>query len=459
MNCELTPSSRKSRRILLWIYGAALLYFVLKQVYYVLYVGGCPDQRAHFSYVIEMTRNPSLLPDFASIPMYYVYKWEGLTEYLYPIAGDVNYLGHPSLYYLLMAQTGSVRFLADGGVAFDYLRICLCNVLLASAGVLVAFRLGYRYLANRSPFAHALYAAAIAALPELGYVGASVNNDNLAFLAFTLFFAGILRYREEKLDFKTYLLIGAGFLLGSFSKLTAALIMLIMLAVILVLSVIRTKSLKLIANKWFLLTLPCYLLFLLYEILIYRKYGAWQPGLSVIAPEHFKATAFYVAPENRVPMTVWQYLRRFAGGIAHSWSSLYGHDGVVNAMADNGAFGLVYWIPVGVTLIAALVRCVRRKADCVSLPVSLAFLGTLAYHFYTGWSGFLKNGYSGGIQARYYLMLIVPFALVTAEALPPLLKTKKAKTAGAVLAVVLIACWLAGDALRLAVQFGFPAYE
>ena len=47
--------SRKTRRILIGIYGAALLYFIVKQVLLALYVSGFPDQRAHFSYIVEMS--------------------------------------------------------------------------------------------------------------------------------------------------------------------------------------------------------------------------------------------------------------------------------------------------------------------------------------------------------------------------------------------------------------------
>ena len=75
---------------------------------------------------------------------------------------------------------------------------------------------------------------AVAALPELGYVGSGISNDNLAFPAFAVFFTGVIRYDEDKPDFRTYALIGTSFLLGSFSKLTAAMIMLIMLITILV---------------------------------------------------------------------------------------------------------------------------------------------------------------------------------------------------------------------------------
>ena len=451
-------TSRKTRRILIWIYGAALLCFVLKQLYYAVYVGGFPDQRVHLSYVVEMCRNPSLLPDFANLPVWYGTGWDGLTQYLYKLEDAVNYLGHPPLYYLLAALTGPVRFLPDGGAVLDYLRVSLVSIAMTSCGAVLAFRLGFRYLKNRSPFVHALFAAAVATLPELGYVGGGASNDNLAFLAFAVFFTGVMRYhQEDKTDLKTYLLIGTGFLLGSFSKLTMAMIMLIMLAVILVMSVIRTKSLKLVANKWFLITLPCYLLFLVYEIAVYRRYGAFQPSLALIAPEYYATSVFYVVPENRVPLTFLQYLVKFAGGIGHSWSSIYNDPGSeFSAIMHNGVFGIVYWVPVAAALIAAAAQIIRRKTDRYTVPSVLAFLGTLAYHILSGWSGFLKSGYTGGAQARYYLPLIIPFAFIMCETVPAFFRTEKAKKTGKVLAVILILCQIAGDVPRVLLYVGFP---
>ena len=447
--------SRKTRRILIGIYGAALLYFIVKQVLLALYVSGFPDQRAHFSYIVEMCRNPALIPDFTAIPMYRVESWDGLTANLVRLNGAVNYLGHPALYYLLISLTGPVRFLPDGTVAFDYLKVILCNIALSSAGAAVAFRLGYRKLKGRSPVFHLLFAAAIVTLPELGYVGGSANNDNLAFLAFAIFFTGVMHYDGGKEDLKTYLLIGTGFLLGSFSKLTTALIMLIMLLVILVMSVVRTKSLKLVANRYFLFTLPCYLLFLAYLLVIHSRYGVWQPTLAVVAPEYFVKTNFYVAPENRVSMTLLQYADHFLGGIGYTWSSIYGHDQSINDLMNNRMAGLVYWIPVAVSMIAAAVQLIRKKADRFTVPAVLAFFGTLVYHFYNGWTGYLKNGYIGGNQARYYYALIIPFALIFASFLPEP-KTKKAKAVTVVLAVVLVALWLLGEAPRLLLT-GIPA--
>ena len=449
------PTSRKTQRILMFVYGAAFLYFTGKLCYYTLFIQDYLDPRAQLSYIIEMCLRPSLLPDFASMPMYDFVSADGGVRIMKLMEGHVNYLGHPPLYYLLMSLTGSVSFSADGTAAVDCLRLSAVNIALASVAVILAFRCGRRYLEGRSPLVHAVYAAAVVTLPELGYVGAGVNNDNLAFLAFVIFTAGLLRYQEDRTDLKAYLLIGIGFLLGSLSKLTMAMIMIIALLTVLVMSVIRTRSLKLIANRAFLITLPCYLAFLAYELAIHRRYGVWHPGLSVVAPEYFMTTTFYVPPEERAAMSLPQYLFRFMNGIRYTWSSLYGHNSEVTELMNNGLAGLVYWIVPAAAAAAAAARCIRRSWDRITLPVVLAFLGTLAYHFYSGWSGVRSSGYTGGIQARYYLPLIVPFALIFCDRIPPMFRTQKAKTAGSILAAVLIACWLAGDFPRLVFTLGF----
>ena len=195
--------------------------------------------------------------------------------------------------------------------------------------------------------------------------------------------------------------------------------------------------------------LPCFLLFLAYELIIHRRYGGWQPTLSLIAPEFYETTVFYVAPENRVPMSFFQFFSHFALGIAHSWSRAYGHNEQLNTLMDNGIPGLIFWVPVAAAVVAAVTQLIRRKCDRYTLPAVLGFAGTLAWHLWSGWSGFRVTGYAGGAQARYYLFLIVPFALILCEHFPPLFRTRKAKIAGTVIALLLIILWLAGDAPRL----------
>lgn len=449
------PAARRKRRILLGIYGAVLLYYVLKQVYFAVWIGGFPDQLGHLSYLAYLSDHPTLFPNFWNIPYGFVPgEREGLAILQFN-PNTVNNMIHPPLYYLIMNLFAGVKQMGDGTYGINIMRLRVLNIILSSSTVILAFRLGYTRMKERGPLVHVLYAMAIGTLPMLAYVGASLNNDNLAYFALVIFFTGLLRYSEGKEDLKTYLLVGIGFLLGSFAKLTTALLCLIMLAVVFVMSVIRTKSLKLILNKYFLVTLPCYLLFLIYEIWMKRTYGAWQPSLLDLCPSYYYTTVFYVPPEERVPMTFLQYVRKFVEGIGYSWSSLYCHNAEVTSIMKNLAWGVVYWVPVAAAVFAGFRSLFRRDGDRLPLPVALGFLGTLGYHFYSNWKGYPVSGYLGALQARYYLGMIVPFAFVMCSRVVPLFE--KRKTLGRVIAAVLIIGWIAGDAIRLVIFYGFPA--
>lgn len=449
-------SPRKAGRSLLWIYGAALLYFVLKQSLCYVFLKPFADQGNHLSYVVYMARFPSLLPDFRSMTLYIPDGMQGGFTIYKVYEGTISNMTHPPLYYQLMAFLGGVRSLPDGTCAVDLVRLRVMNMALADSAVILAFCLGYSRIRNRSPLVHALYAFAIVTLPMIAYVSASVNNDNLAFLALVVFVAGLLRYEEDRIDWQTYTLIGLGFLTGSLTKLTTALMCLLMLGTVLVLDIIRTRTLRLIRNKAFLIVLPCILVFLAYEIWVRRTYGSWQPSLYNLDPDYFYHTEFYTPPEERLPLTFLQYVRRFTEGMGHSWSSLYGETPTLNEKMHNGVFGAVYWVPVALTVFASVRDLVKKTGDRLAVPVSVGFLGAMAYHFYSNWTGYPISGYLGGCQARYYLAMIVPLAYVTCTRIPPLFERRK--ILGRVLAVLLIAAWIAGDGLKLLVNVAIPGF-
>jgi hypothetical protein len=229
-----------------------------------------------------------------------------------------------------------------------------------------------------------------------------------------------------------------------------------MLGTILVLDVIRTKSLRLVLNRAFLIVLPCIVLFLAYEVWVRRTYGSWQPSLYNLDPEYFYRTEFYTPPEKRLPLTFGMYVRRFAEGIGHTWSSFYGETPTLNERMHNGVFGIVYWIPVLLTVFAAIYGLVRKNRDRLALPVTVGFLGAMAYHFYSNWSGYPVSGYLGACQARYYLAMIVPLAYIMCTRIPPLFERRK--TIARVLAVLLIAAWIAGDGLKLLIYVAIPGF-
>ena len=130
--------ARKKRTVLLCLYGAALVYFILKMAYFAFFAGGFPDQTAQVSYLIEMCRGPQLLPDFAKLPLYSIVGRTGMTRQMIADPTSVNYLGHPPLYYLLLSLTGPVRFLADGTAEVDFLKLYISNILLTAAGAVLS---------------------------------------------------------------------------------------------------------------------------------------------------------------------------------------------------------------------------------------------------------------------------------------------------------------------------------
>ena len=107
-------------------------------------------------------------------------------------------------------------------------------------------------------------------------------------------------------------------------------------------------------------------------------------------------------------------------------------------------------------MFAAVRGLVKKNRDRLALPVAVGFLGAMAYHFYSNWSGYPISGYLGGCQARYYLAMIVPLAYIMCTRIPPLFE--KRKTIGRVLAGLLIAAWVAGDGLKLLLYVAIPGF-
>ena len=98
---------------------------------------------------------------------------------------------------------------------------------------------------------------------------------------------------------------------------------------------------------------------------------------------------------------------------------------------------------------------VKKTKDPLAFPVAFGFLGAMAYHLHSNWTGYPISGYLGACQARYYLAMIVPLAYIMCTRIPPLLE--KRRTLARVLALVLITVLIAGDGLKLLVYGVLPA--
>lgn len=189
----------------------------------------------------------------------------------------------------------------------------------------------------------------------------------------------------------------------------------IILAVIFLAELIRNRNLKLIINKYFLASLPIYLIAAAYFFIILKNYGSIQPGLEVIAPQELN-----IIPEaEREVMDFPAYIKFFFTNFGYTWGGIY-----------NGRFYLMktfesfvrfpFYLMAGLCLIRGVVGLIQwiRKKDNYGMIYTAAVISliiTITTQFFNGYRGFIERGYTGGYQARYYLCMIPILAFACGE--------------------------------------------
>jgi hypothetical protein len=163
------------------------------------------DEQAHYSYIAEMRETPTLVPRYESMRLINLEdgSW----------SAERNYLNHPPLYYLLMSV-----------LPFDVLSLRLANVVISALAVGLLCFIGLRAFAD--PMQHVIFASGVALCPKAQLMGGQINNDNLAFLAGAVVLFALTREQSTRIAVQT----GFGFVLGALSKLTAGLILGLLLA-------------------------------------------------------------------------------------------------------------------------------------------------------------------------------------------------------------------------------------
>ena len=191
--------------------------------------------------------------------------------------------------------------------------------LFAAAAALFLF-LGWR---RTAPLAgHVVYAAAVATVPPLAFVGAAVNNDALAFLAGGIALLGLVRWLEGRADGLTGTFVGAGLSLALLSKLTCGL--LVGFAVLGTLAFARRFALPERSGRFALAALPWLLLPAVHFVPVLLRYGTPIPSLEVTHPAAVVHSAFVAGPPAD-PRTLVTWSRLIAEMLALTWFSLAGH--------------------------------------------------------------------------------------------------------------------------------------
>ena len=420
---------------LVWILGKAALFRERVPP------GVPPDEPVHVSYVAWLEETGACLPRYEEM---HLLEADGR------FGAQPSYLAHPPAYYHLLRGLARVT----GGVPAGTLeratrRLRALSAPLFAAAAALFLWLGFRRAAPIP--AHALYAATIATVPPLAFVGSAVNNDVLAFLAGGLALLGLARLLEGRAGATTGALVGSGLALALLSKATAGLLALLAVAAALAFA---RRAVRWERDAPFLLALaPWLLLPALHYVPILLRYGTPVPSLDVVDPEAFARSAFVDAPgASRLAVVPWamKLLKVFGS----TWLSLIAH----------------VWLPVGslptlagpalAALLAALGLLRGRRADgSDDAPLddliragAVALAATLLVNLAWARDGYVATGRLGGLHARYYLPLLPVLALAAGRGLERV--PVRALLAAAV--VLLLVLYDAGVTARYLALFPAP---
>lgn len=349
-----------------------------------------PDVVAHFSYVRDMTVEPTLIPEF---------------EHMYMVTNKNagNYLGHPPLYYLLMSlaydnKSTSVRNM-------DHMQSV--NMMLFLLSMLLLCYMVFK--SNMPILGHFTYLSIIVSIPMHAYLGAALTNDNLAFLGGVLFLAGLKRFIDKE-DMAGYVLLLAGIFIAFFSKLTAAL--LIFFALVYLLGYYYKKRSLPHLNRWHIILLVLTAVpIVLYQLHILFHYHAIIPTLNVTHPQEYLHSVYYIPEEKRHYMTFGQWLELYWHGIQSGWFGIHSHHSLYKHHISGyiGLFALHI-----MALVALFFPCnERERALCITGKLALLALFSVALiQLLFGYKTHLHSGYTGGLQPRYLLPFMVGFAIM-----------------------------------------------
>lgn len=383
-----------------WLTSKRLLYiftfvFAIAQiVYYFRWVGDAPDELAHLSYVAYLLDKKCLIPDFNNMHIY-----DFANNLATELPGTVNYLGHPPLYYWLLAI---IQLIIDP----HHINVTLLRFSSIGFGIIalsIFFMLGYKYLETKKPLVHLTYLIGATSVPFFLYSFCGLNNDIFSLLGVAISFWGITRFEKDKQNIFTYLLLSLGIFVTVLSKITAGLVLIIAYLIYIVWKCIQEKSLHIVLNKNMLISVPFILLGCMYFFFIYSKFGSFQPHVPI---DDMKNLTFYVDYSERSVITFGQYIQYYATQFLQTWSQINSHVSIPKSSSLLGLDRIVYYlIPLSPII---LFNKSNAKVLCRKFVIAI-FVGiiiAIVAQFLSAWGSYLGRGYMGGFQSRYYLCWI-----------------------------------------------------
>ncbi len=396
------------------LYIFAIVFTMYCGVFYAKNVpGASPDESAHLGYIYYLHDTNKIIPDFEDMHVFnnITMKWtEANYEY---VVGLVNYLCHPPLYYHIMRLAGGFTpTITHNVLTIDKMQLRYFSMFIYSLGLALAGYIGWSRIDRNRPWLHLLYVATIASVPMLSFEFCAVTNDSLTVLTCCTCILGLIRFCEKRRNTLTYFLIAIGISASLLTKLTAALLCILMALIVLFATMISERSIKDSIKKEFFYTLPIYAIAIAYYVIVFNKYGS-IPSLELIcSKEYFKDSIFFTPEAERTPYTFGGYITYYLNRFFLSWSgieSLYRFQKTYVFSKSSLPYMLLWIAPF-----MFILPHVRAKAQKLSLPIIagwIAILVTFAYQLKSAYGTYLTRGYLGGFASRYYIPFIPIFGL------------------------------------------------
>jgi hypothetical protein len=351
------------------------------------------DEVAHASYIAHLQHSGEIWPAFKDMRM--------LDPTSFCFTSEVNYLDHPSLYYVPLARLGpNLECHPEAILVYR-----LFNVVLSAIGFAALMAIGL--MAKLPRLTLYAYIIPLVCIPALVPIAGAINNDNAAFAGGGI--ATLAAYRLLATGSRTWLMTAlAGVILASWAKFTALLLVGGLVAGVLLWLLWRGR----LPSRWIGPIAIAALLAIAPYVALIVQYGSPAPRtpgqLAMI-----RASAFTSGWDNAERLSPVFFAAHFISEFVVEWMPVLKSRSALNyAML---AIPITAVLCAFVGLLLAGRRIAQRKEEPLDVVIAagaLAFAVTFAIHGFFSYQLHIEFGWLTSAYPRYYLPLaaFVPLA-------------------------------------------------
>ncbi len=348
------------------------------------------DERAHIGYVTDVA--DSGFPD---------YKLGKIFE-----TEKLNYLPHPSLYYLIVGTFARVL----PGIDERTVRTLRSVNMVISALTLFFTYLGMRRL-RLDPFSMLFGFSFMLSVPMFVIVSSSINNDPLSFLGCAIVTTSLLYSYDAKSNSTALSMFLVGIMIVSFTKATGALSALCLLSAFAIINSDHVRRFVFAVNrKWFSVAAASLAAIVVYYAIIHSIYGRFFP-----AAQGDPSVWFSKLTPDAPKWGLLENLSQFKNMLFYTSSRPYGH--------------VIYPdLPIRVTIVEIMLILFpifgtlpflgKDRGQPAYRPfIAALFLGIFLFaivYFSKIRALHLSTGYTGSIHARYFFGFLPAAAILFA---------------------------------------------